>query len=300
MIRWLRAVVLLSALCAGAAGAQQVALTFDDGLDPVAQPEAAQWNAAILRHLRQAGVEPMLFPSLARIGGEAGLPLVREWSDAGYPVGNHTASHRSLSSHRMSLQEFIADVERAHKALAPLPTFAPMLRFPFLKEGDTAAKRDGFRAWMHEHGYRPAPVSIDASDWYYDQVLRKITADPAKVRQLRRAYVQHLLDRATHYDRLARRVLGRSPKHVLLLHTNQINARWLPDVITALRAKGWHFVSARSAFEDPLYRAQPDVLPAGESIVWALARQAKVEGLRYPAEDAEYEQPRLRALGLVQ
>ena len=40
-------------------------------------------------------------------------------------------------------------------------TFMPLLRFPYLKEGDTLAKRDGMRLWMREHGYRTAPVSID-------------------------------------------------------------------------------------------------------------------------------------------
>jgi len=70
----------------------------------------------------------------------------------------------------MTLEEFIVDVEAADTALRRLPTWQPMLRFPFLKEGDTAAKRDGMRAWMRSHAYRPAPVSIDTSDWYYNKV----------------------------------------------------------------------------------------------------------------------------------
>jgi hypothetical protein len=44
---------------------------------------------------------------------------------------------------------------------------------------------------------------------------------------------------------------------------------------------------------------QPDIVPAGESIVWALARQRGVQGLREPAEDAVYERPVLRKLGLA-
>jgi hypothetical protein len=85
----------------------------------------------------------------------------------------------------------------------------------------------------------------------------------------------------------------------MLLHTNALNAAALPEVIEAFRNKGWHFVSARSAFEDPLYLMQPDTVPAGESIVWALAKQRGAEGLRNPAEDAAYERPILRKLGLA-
>src|SRR6185369_7925688 len=108
-----------------------------------------------------------------------------------------------------------------------------------LKEGDTAAKRDGMREWMRAHGYRPAPVSIDTSDWYFDQVWRAAGKDTAKQDAIRRAYVGHLVDRASYYDALARRVLGRSPTHVVLLHTNAINAAVLPDVVAALRGAGW-------------------------------------------------------------
>jgi len=157
------------------------------------------------------------------------------------------------------------------------------------------------REWMREHGYRAAPVSIDTSDWYYNQRYLALLAagrnDP--VRRLKRAYVKHLLDRAGYYDTLARELLGHSPAHVLLLHTNALNAAALPEVIEAFRAHGWHFVAARTAFEDPLYAMQPMTLPAGESIVWALAKERGVEGLRYPAEDAVYERPLLQRQGLA-
>jgi peptidoglycan/xylan/chitin deacetylase (PgdA/CDA1 family) len=243
----------------------------------------------------------MVFPSLKHIGGTAGLPLIEHWAAAGHAVGNHTATHRSLAANDVSLQEFIDDVQRADEALHGLPTWVPMLRFPYLKEGDSLDKRDGMRAWMGEHGYRSAPVSIDTSDWYYNQRYQALQAAGRSeaVRRLTRAYLRHLLDRATYYDTLAREVLGRSPAHVLLLHVNAINAATLPAVIEAFRNKGWHFVAARTAFDDALYRMQPDTLPAGESIVWALAKQRGVEGLRYPAEDAAYEKPLLQRQGIA-
>jgi hypothetical protein len=42
------------------------------------------------------------------------------------------------------------------------------------------------------------------------------------------------------------------------------------------------------------------VLPAGESIVWSLAKEKGViaKSLRYPAEDGEYENARMNKLGL--
>ena len=299
--RCLCALALL--LCSSWSMAQTISLTFDDGLNPDTQPQAPLWNQQILSSLKAANITAMVFPALVRIGGapSPGMGLIMEWADAGHAVGNHTASHRSLASADMTLDAFTQDVMAADAALKHQPTWSPMLRFPYLKEGDTREKRDGIRSWMQANGYRPAPVSIDASDWYYNQIYAAhIKAGaPDKAEQVQQAYIQHLLDRAAYYDGLAQQVLERSPAHVLLLHTNAINAASLPAVIAAFQEKGWAFVSPMSAFEDPLYASQPDTLPAGESVVWALAKAQGIDGLRYPAEDSVYEEPQLREAALL-
>jgi len=294
-------VAALLCLCSHLCLAQQLALSFDDGFNPEAQPGARQWNAQLLATLEARGIQAALFPSLVRLGNGAGLELLGAWAQAGHMIGNHTASHRSLAAPEVSLDGFIADVETADDALRGLSTFVPMLRFPYLKEGDTLAKRDGMRAWMKRRGYRPAPVSIDASDWYYNRIYAGHLAagETGKAGQVKQRYIDHLLDRAAYYDGLARRALGRSPAHVMLLHTNQLNADALGEVIDALNAKGWRVIPARSAFADSLYDSPPDTLPAGESVIWAQARAAGIPGLRYPAEDAVYEAPRLREAGLI-
>ena len=195
----------------------------------------------------------------------------------------------------------IAGRHGTYEALRQLPTWVPMLRFPYLKEGDTRDKRDGMREWLRDHGYRAAPVSIDSSDGYYNQRYLALQAAGRSepVKRLRRAYVRHLLDRAAYYDNLARAVIGRSPAHVMRLHTNALNAAALPEVIEAFRNKGWHFVATRTAFEDALYTMQPMTLPAGENIIWALAKERGVDGLRDPPEDAAYERPLLQRQGLA-
>ncbi len=292
---------LLAWLLPLAAAAQVIGLTFDDGLDPTRNAKAASLNARLLHALEKQQLHAIVFPSLGHIGGDAGLALIESWSAAGHGVGNHTARHRSLSSSKVTLGSFIDDVQQADEALHHLPTWLPMLRFPYLKEGDTRDKRDGMRQWLRDNGYRAAPVSIDSSDGYYNQRYLALQAAGRSepVKRLRRAYVRHLLDRAAYYDNLARAVIGRSPSHVLRLHTNALNAAALPEVIEAFRNRGWHFVAARTAFEDPLYAMQPMTLPAGESILWALAKERGVDGLRHPPEDAAYERPLLQRQGLA-
>lgn len=292
---------LLIVLSSSAALAQTLALTFDDGLDPLKEPAAPSWNRQILETLHGAGITSMVFPALVRTGRAQGLDLIRDWARAGHAVGNHTSRHRSLGSPQVPLADFIGDVKEAEAVLSRIPGWTKMLRFPYLKEGNTLAKRDGMRLWMQAAGYKAAPVSIDASDWYYNLVyaawLDEGNAD--KANRVKAAYIEHLLDRASYYDGLARQVLGRSPAHVMLLHTSRINAAALGELIAAFRARGWSLVAATTAFDDPIYTAQIDTLPAGESVVWASAKAAQIPALRYPAEDAVYEEPILRALGLV-
>lgn len=254
----------------------------------------------MLEQLADAHVKAMFFPAGKIVDSPEGMALVAAWGRAGHGIGNHTYSHNSLSASKMTVDEFTDDVMRSDRLYRELPGWTPRLRFPYLKEGNTVAKRDGMRTWMREHGYLTAPVSIDASDWYYssrfvDWQSAHPSADPKPFRD---AYLAHLWDRAQYYDKLARQELGRSPAHVILLHTNAINAHFLSDVIAMFRAKGWKIVSPQEAFSDPLYRMESNALPAGESIIWSLAKASGKSGLRFPGEDDFYEKPILDALGL--
>jgi peptidoglycan-N-acetylglucosamine deacetylase len=287
-------------LVSGALQAQSISFTFDDGFDPRVQPRAAAWNAAILDALAAAKVTAMLFPAGKNVDSPEGMALVRDWSRNGHAVGNHTYSHRNFGSGRMTLPELTADVLVAERMFRSLDGWTPRLRFPYLKEGETQNKRDGMRQWMKDHGYRPAPVSIDTSDWYYnDRFLAwRESHSTADLAPFREAYLAHLRSRAEYYEALSRTLLGRSPAHVMLLHANAINAEFLPDVLAMFRAQGWQIVAPDAAFSDPLYSSVTTTLPAGESIVWALAKLAGIPGLRYPAEDGVFEKPVLDALGL--
>jgi peptidoglycan/xylan/chitin deacetylase (PgdA/CDA1 family) len=296
----LRTLIFACLVCPALALAQSISFTFDDGLDPRTQPSAALWNGKILQALDTQGVTAMIFPAGKNVDSPEGLNLVRRWGQAGHAVGNHTYSHENFGSARVGLDAFTADVLRADQLLNATRGWTRRLRFPYLKEGDTGAKRDGMRQWMAQQGYRPGPVSIDTSDWYYNERFlqwrsRHPKEDPGPIRQ---AYLAHLWDRAQYYDGLGKASLGRSPAHVMLLHTSFINAEFLTDILSMFRAKGWKVVSPKEAFEDPLYAMTPETVPAGESILWSIANKSGVTGLRYPAEDDVYEKPKLDALGI--
>jgi hypothetical protein len=95
-------------------------------------------------------------------------------------------------------------------------------------------------------------------------------------------------------------VVGRPVKHTVLTHFNLLNGMFLGDVIAMFQSKGWQLIDAEEAFTDPVFRAEPQIVPAGESIVWALAKEkGTIAGsLRYPGEDGDYEKAKMDRLGL--
>jgi len=292
--------IILSLCLYSTSQAKSIALSFDDGLDPRYQPMAFSWNSSILEALSKAQIKSIFFPAGKLIDSPDGLKLVRAWGKAGHSVANHTYSHLDFCSEQMSLEQFIDDTERNETLLKDMPGWTKRLRFPYLKEGDTVSKRDGFRSWLTNHGYKSGAVSIDASDWYYNKryLLQRKSLPEEDLSAFRTAYLNHLWSRTIYYDSLSEQVLNRSVKHVILLHTNAINAEFLPDIIAMYRSKGWDIISPAEAYDDPIYAMIPTELPAGESILWALAKQNGVNNLRYPAESDEYEKPLLDKLGL--
>jgi peptidoglycan/xylan/chitin deacetylase (PgdA/CDA1 family) len=281
------------------AASQSIALTFDDGpnmADNIGL-SAAERNEAILAQLADAHLKSILFVTRTDTNTKRN-DLIRAWGTAGHQIGNHTATHPNFDE--VSLAEYEHEFELCDRAIRNLPGFTPRFRFPYLHEGDTIEKRDNFRAFLDSTHYKTGPVSVDASDWYYSQRLSARLKKNPKADRLpyRDAYLRHLYDRAQYYDGLSRTVLGRSVAHVLLLHHNLINALFLKDVIQMFRDKRWTVIDTEIAFQDPVYAMRPNILPAGQSILWALAKQNGIPGLRYPGEDDVYEKPILDRLHL--
>src|SRR2546421_75408 len=280
----------------------QFAVTMDDfNWRNAIQLTAAERNRAILDTLTANRVQAALFVMGRNADDQEGMTLLRKWNAAGHLIGNHTYSHRSLNSN-ITAAEYESDILRAESILIGLSRFRKLFRYPMLKEGNTAVKRDNVRAFLKSHGYRIGHVTIDNSDWIVDQRLSaRLEKDPkADTKPYRDFYLEHMWDRADYYDSLAKKVTGRPVKHTILMHFNLLNGLFLGDLIDMFKGKGWQLIDAEESFTDPIFRAEPNTLPAGESIVWSLAKEKGTiaKSLRYPAEDGDYETARMNKLRL--
>jgi peptidoglycan-N-acetylglucosamine deacetylase len=290
-------------LCATPLVAQtrpRVAITMDDVrwqiIPEDRRPEAEE---RLLRHLGKT--RAFLFAIGQSVDNPEGSGILKRWSAAGHRIGNHTYSHQPLFG-RITPEEFEADILRNEDVLRSYSGFRKWFRFPALNEGQTRALRDRFRSFLAQQDYRNGAVTIDASDWYYNQrLLASIEAQHGfDATRCRQPYLDHIWDRARFYDQLSRDVLGRSVPHTLLIHYNLLNSLFLGDLLGMFRSKGWGVTDAEEAFLDQVFTRPPDTAPAGESLIWALAKETGgfEDRLRYPGEDDVYEKPLLDRLGL--
>lgn len=282
----------------------QVAITMDDfNWNKSVKLNPPERNRAILSALKSHGdLKAALFVVGRNVENETGQALLSEWNKAGHVIGNHSYSHKELNSPKVTAEVFNADILKGEEMLRSFSRFQKSFRFPYLSEGETAAKRDAVRTFLKQNGYRTGHVTIDASDWAVeDRLSARLTKEPAAdLKPYRDFYLNHMWERSLYYDGLSQKVLGRSVKHTILIHYNLLNALFLGDLLDMFKTRGWKLIDAADAFTDPVFLSEPKIVPAGQSLVWALAKEAgKFDKLlRYPGEDSTYEKTKMDKLGL--
>jgi peptidoglycan/xylan/chitin deacetylase (PgdA/CDA1 family) len=302
---------IVPALFAKDAG-PEIAFTFDDPkIESGAGLSGQQINERILSTLAKRKLNAVLFVCGKRVDSEAGQNLIAAWDRAGHGIGNHSYSHLYFNKstdtdpdgfRKVTLSEFESDALKSEPLIRSYAHFTHLYRYPFFKEGDTVEKRDGMRLFLRQHGYRIGRATIDASDWAISSRLEtRVKENPkADFTAYGDFFLQHIWERAQFYESLAQRVVDRPVRHTVVLHHNALNALFLDRLIGMFAAKGWKPINADRAYADPVYDRQPNTLPAGESLIWALAKESgKFEKeLRYPGEDDVYENPKMDALKL--
>ena len=295
---------LATLICIGqliAISQPRISFTFDDGVTTDRPGYTFEvWNEMILDHLDQANVKAIFFVTGSNKTDQKGQYLLESWNNRGHGIGNHSYSHPNFNKEEIGVAIFMKELLGTDTIISAYSNYCKFFRFPYLKEGDSWEEVIGIRHHLKEQGYKNGHVTIDASDWYVDSRLRKrLRENPkAAMEGFRKFYVEHLFDRAMYYENLSYQLTGRHINHTLLLHHNLTAALFLGDLICEFQDQGWLVISAKDAYQDPIFETTPN--HSGESLIWSMAKDTgKFDDiLRYPAEDSRYEKNKMDALGL--
>lgn len=252
------AVLLTSAISVDGQATKQMAITFDDLPFGYARTLTIEQQrdavARVLATLRTHNITAAMFVVGGTITNQ-NRELVDAVAAAGHTIGNHSFSHRDLGT--MSVEDYAVDIQKGEDAIKPWLKGARFFRFPFLRQGDTAEKRDAILSWLAMRGIQVAPVTIDNEDFAYNQRLVDATTAGKDI-DLRAEYLEHMLKMASFYEAKAQSVVGRPIKHVLLVHMNYLNALYLDDLLQRFRDSGWSFIPFEDALTDDVYRLKYD------------------------------------------
>jgi peptidoglycan/xylan/chitin deacetylase (PgdA/CDA1 family) len=263
------------------AGGPELAITMDDlPVHGTLPPGETRLSVAqkILAAFKAAGVPEVYgFVNGYHLGREPGSDAVLSaWTAAGYPLGNHTWSHQNLN--RISAAQFDSEVARNEETLRRFGggELRKWLRYPYLAEGNDPAKRDSARAVLARRGYRIAAVTMDYSDWQWNDAFVRclVPGHESELAALDTAYLANVRETADRSRALSRALYGRDVPFVLLTHVGMMEARMMPRVLEVYRQAGFRFTTLEAAQRDSIYRRDVDPgLAAGPPSLEARAQQ---------------------------
>jgi peptidoglycan/xylan/chitin deacetylase (PgdA/CDA1 family) len=281
-------IFLLSAVSVNAQKDRFVAVTIDD-LPVVAKNSDLQLRKEITRrllgHIKKKMVPAIGFVNEGKLYrdeklSDAEVGLLRQWLAAGLELGNHTYSHLSL--HRNPLEKYTAEILQGEivtkKLLGEKGLKMRYFRHPYLNTGLDLEIKQGLDAFLAEHNYTIAPVTMDTSDWIfaraYDNAIEK--GDKKLKKQIGKAYVPYIAAKTKYWEEQSKRLFGREIRHILLLHANSINADYFGDAAEMYKKRGYKFITLEEALTDEAYEL-PDTYTRNAGISW-LHRWALAKG----------------------
>ena len=261
--------IIIGAAVPSTEPARSVAITFDDlpyvaGDSQRYLPSAQRATKEILHVLQMHRAPAVAFVNEGKlqVTGEvdARIALLQQWIDAGMILGNHTYSHPDCNA--LTVEQFQDEIikgevvtRRLMQSHAPYPLY---FRHPMTHTGDTQAKKETIEKFLAIRGYKVTPHTIENSDFIfnvgYARALRK--HDETLAKRLREAYLDFTIAATEFAERVSPQIFGREIPQTLLLHSNDITADCLDEMLRRLSARGYRFVSLDEAMADPAYQTK--------------------------------------------
>lgn len=189
--------------------------------------------------------------------------VLQLWRDAGFPLGNHAFSHMDLNTNPLPAfeQDVLANEPFVREFMGDQDWH--WFRFPYLHEGDTPEKHRGVMAFLKDHGYRVAEVTLSFDDYAYNDPYARCLAknDTEAIDWMRQSYLSRAGEELSYREAMAKQIFGHDIKHVMLLHIGSFETVMLPRLLELLEQRGYKLITLQEAESDAAYASDPN-LPA--------------------------------------
>jgi peptidoglycan/xylan/chitin deacetylase (PgdA/CDA1 family) len=247
-----------------------MAVTFDDlpyvrMSDAAYLPSARTATAKILSTLKKHKAPAVGFVNerqLEEYGNDrdARTALLRDWVASGMILGNHTYSHSDFN--QLTVAQFEEEIEKGDVVTRQLMQshrpYQLYFRHPMTHTGDTLEKKEAVEKFLAARGYKVTPHTIENSDFIfnvpYAQAIQK--GDTALAKRLRDAYLDLTIAATEFAEKISPQIFGREIPQLLLIHSNDINADCLDEILRRFEARGYKFVTLDKVMSDPAYETK--------------------------------------------
>jgi peptidoglycan/xylan/chitin deacetylase (PgdA/CDA1 family) len=195
---------------------------------------------------------------------ESRTAVLKQWVDAGMTLGNHTFSHLRLLT--TPLPKYEEDVIKGEvitrRLMSGRQPYQLYFRHPYTSTGATKEVKAAFESFLRERGYKVAPFTIENSDYIFNQMYSEARRnnDTVLMERLRKTYLDYNDGQFEFMERLSSEMFGREISQILLIHSNDINADCLDEMLKRLENRGYRFVTLDQALEDKAYQTKDDYI----------------------------------------
>jgi hypothetical protein len=257
---------------AGANVAIRLAFTFSDapGADGKLFAGKEQTDR-VLEALKTGTItEAAFYINPATLAQPGGMERVRAYANAGHRIGLYVPVSPSSGA------AFVAAFHQGHEAISKLPNFFPSVRYPEPKDPKADIIPVEVQSALAAAGYTVGYYTASASDARMNQLLHRAIDEkkPINWDYLRDVYLRLHVESLQFYDQLANVVSNnRAESHILLLHENDLSARFLLPLIVQCRRMGVEPITVTQALKDPLAQMTPKQSVQARTVGLALDRQ---------------------------
>ena len=188
------------------------------------------------------------------------IDLLRQWVKNGMILGNHTYSHPDFNN--LTAEQFQEEIIKGEVVTRELmknrQPYQLYFRHPFTHTGDTREKKEAVEKFLAARGYKLTPHTLENSDWIFNvpyvEAVQK--GDKALAERVRNEYLNFTIAATEFAEKISPQIFGREIPLLLIIHSNDVTADSLDEMLRRFAARGYKFVTLDKVMADPAYKTE--------------------------------------------